>query len=94
VPPRGRWSASQEHGIEAVKVVRPLGSAYFPSPGVTAEAVFPMVAWGFAERPEQAQRRLLWVSLRELIAAHSAVRDGHLRVGMWRAAHALGILQL
>jgi SAM-dependent methyltransferase len=64
-----------------------LGGRYHPSPGTTPEVVHPL-AVDVASVARDA-RSLLWVSLRELVATPSLLRDGHLRIAAERSAHAL-----
>ena len=66
-----------------------LGGSYRPSPGLTPEVVHPLaveiVGLHAGTRP------LAWVPLEELVARHRELPDGHLRVVVLRAAHALGV---
>ena len=68
-----------------------LGGRYHPSPGVTPEVVYPMAVEVAAERPAAA-RALAWVRLDDAVRGLSHLHDGHLRVVVLRAAHALGRL--
>jgi hypothetical protein len=61
-----------------------LGGRYFPTPGVTPEVVYPLLI------EARTGGRLQWVRLSELLALHERVLDGHLRVALFRLAHALG----
>ena len=61
---------------------------YHPSAGATPEVVHPFAAEVRAAR----ECPLLWVDLQELLGAPSLLRDGHLRIAAFRAAHALGLL--
>lgn len=65
-----------------------LGGRYHPSSGATPEVVHPFAAEVRAAR----ECPLLWVRLRELLGAPELLRDGHLRIVAYRAAHALGLL--
>lgn len=65
-----------------------LGGRYHPSAGATPEVVHPFAAEVRAAR----ECPLLWVDLQELLGAPSLLRDGHLRIAAFRAAHALGLL--
>jgi len=76
-----------EYGVE-VSTVQELGGRYLPSPGMTPEAVHPMVAAVRAIHLD-APRRLRWVALDELALHHDAMLDGHLRIVALRASHAL-----
>lgn len=76
-----------DHGARA-KEMWLLGGHYHPSPGVTPEAVFPFAVEIVGEEASTAPLR--WVRLAEALA--HPLRDGHLRVVLHRAAHALGLL--
>ncbi len=84
-----RERLAQEYGLELGRMWE-LGGRYHPSPGVTPEVVYPLAVEVTAE--SAAARKLLWVPLDELIAARRELCDGHLRIGLLRAAHALGRL--
>ena len=79
-----------EHGIRAARAW-PLGGRYHPSAGVTPEVVFP---FAFALDVEQDApgdgRSLTWTPLDDAARALPHLRDGHLRISLSRAAHALG----
>jgi hypothetical protein len=66
-----------------------LGGAYRPSPGLTPETVFPLAVEVKAHR--KGGRPLDWVPLSDLVAHRAELPDGHLRVTMLRAAHALEV---
>jgi hypothetical protein len=81
---------AKEYGLHASRWFE-LGGRYHPSPGITPERVYPFAVeidsvTGDGERP------LEWVSLRDAIANADRLHDGHLRVVLFRAAHALGLL--
>ncbi|MCA9792899.1 MAG: hypothetical protein KC910_13925, partial [Candidatus Eremiobacteraeota bacterium] len=63
-----------------------LGGHYYPSPGLTPEVAYPL-----AVEVVEPGDRLQWVRLDRL--AQAQLRDGHLRVVVSRAAHALGLLR-
>lgn len=86
---RDRLSAN--HGI-ALDDFYVLGGRYFPSPGVTPEAVYPYAATVRNESP--AASPLKWVRLKQLVERRAELRDGHLRIASLRAAHALGLLAI
>jgi SAM-dependent methyltransferase len=67
-----------------------LGGPFRPSAGVTPETVYPLAveATGAGGRG----RALHWVDLRDAVAHRATLRDGHRRVVLLRAAHALGLL--
>jgi hypothetical protein len=67
-----------------------LGGPYRPSAGLTPETVFPLAVHVQSEGVEE--RALHWVALEALLDAPDDLRDGHLRIVVWRAAHALGLL--
>lgn len=66
-----------------------LGGPYRPSPGLTPETVFPLAVEAKSYREGARQRSLDWVPLASLVAHRGELPDGHLRVMMLRAAHAL-----
>jgi hypothetical protein len=76
-----------DHGARAGEMWL-LGGHYHPSPGVTPEAVFPFAVEIVEEQASTYPLR--WVRLAEALA--HPLRDGHLRVVLHRAAHALGLL--
>ena len=80
---------SANHGIE-VDDFYVLGGRYFPSPGVTPEAVYPYAATLRSESSSPIP--LKWVRLQELVDQRATLRDGHLRIASLRAAHCLGLL--
>jgi SAM-dependent methyltransferase len=67
-----------------------LGGRYHPTPGATPEVVHPWAVEIGNIRP--GPRPLHWVPLADLVQHRSALLDGHLRVVVLRAAHALGLL--
>ena len=83
------WIAHQlatEYGLEIGETWE-LGGSYRPSPGLTAETVFPLAVEVTGRR--DGGRSLAWVPLSSLVAHRADLPDGHLRVAMLRAAHAL-----
>jgi hypothetical protein len=68
-----------------------LGGRYHPSPGITPERVYPF-AVDVADDEQDGRSRLHWVTIRAAIANADRLYDGHLRVVLFRAAHALGLL--
>ena len=78
----------REYGVECGEVWD-LGGRYHPSPGVTSEVVHPMAFE--VEREADASRALHWINLRDATAHLDGVVDGHLRIAVLRAAHALGL---
>lgn len=72
-----------EYGL-TVRRVFELGGAYFPSPGVTPEVVYPLAC----DVTSQSGEGLLWVPLSELSERFDRLRDGHLRTVTCRAIRA------
>jgi SAM-dependent methyltransferase len=79
----------REYGVECGEVWD-LGGRYHPSPGVTSEVVHPMALE--VMRETRAPRALHWIRLRDATAHLDDLVDGHLRIVVLRAAHALGLL--
>jgi hypothetical protein len=79
----------EEYGAETGEVWE-LGGRWHPSPGATPEVVHAVAV--AVTRESDAAHRLRWVSLADAVASRGAIRDGHLRVAVLRAAHALGVL--
>jgi hypothetical protein len=77
-----------EYGIETASML-PLGGKYHPSAGSTPEVVHPFIA--DVSHESKGRRALLWTPLAELVPHAAKLRDGHLRVALFRAAHALGL---
>ncbi len=75
-------------GVTPLKLMA-LGGRYFPSPGVTPEMVYPYAVE--VDAASVGASNLSWVALDELLAARKGVADGHLLVGLYRLAHALGV---
>lgn len=97
-----RERVASEYGL-CLGDVQDLGGRYFPSPGLSAEVVYPMACEVLAplEGPV-ALRSLLFVPLSDTLSGKGAgtaatsdvqaeVRDGHLQILARRAAHALGL---
>ncbi len=84
-----RECLAENYGVRASDFVQ-LGGKYFPSPGVTPEAVHLFAVPVIEE--SQAVRQLQWFSLDDLTASIDLVRDGHLRIAVNRSAHSLGLL--
>ena len=78
-----------EYGL-SLGAVGDLGGPYHPSAGLTPEIVYPLAVevtgW------DGSGRELHWVTLADAIAHRASLRDGHLRIAVLRAAHALGVL--
>jgi SAM-dependent methyltransferase len=88
------WVAARVAGEYGVTVGETwdLGGAYRPSPGLTPETVFPLALEVTAvDGVAAGHRRLCWAPLRGLVARRAELPDGHLRVLLLRAAHALGL---
>ena len=87
-----RWTTdrlAREYGLQPVQWFD-LGGMYHPSPGVTPERVYPFAVEVEIEGVEE--RALTWISIRDAVAHAAQLRDGHLRIVLFRAAHALGVL--
>jgi hypothetical protein len=87
------WLAERlltEYGQE-VSSITELGGRYHPSAGVTPEVVYP---YAVMVRPVRTAgvRPVRWVLLRDLVTHLEGLPDGHLRIAVLRAAHALGVL--
>ena len=67
-----------------------LGGAYHPSLGITPEVVHPFAVE--VEPRGDGKRPLCWVRVEEAVANRCSLQDGHLRIVLLRAAHALGML--
>ncbi|HXU00158.1 MAG TPA: methyltransferase domain-containing protein [Polyangia bacterium] len=67
-----------------------LGGPYRPSPGLTAEVVFPL-ALEVRARTTGSGSALRWLPIAGLVERRAELPDGHLRIVLLRAAHALGI---
>jgi hypothetical protein len=91
-----------EHGIEVGDVwtlggryfpvgdVWTLGGRYFPSAGLTTEVVYPFAVEVRGETATSAP--LCFFDLADLVRRAEQAVDGHLRISLWRAAHALGVI--
>lgn len=77
-----------EYGYSVASLTE-LGGRYHPSAGITPEVVYPYAVVVGSRAPFDGQRSLRWVLLRELIEHLPDLPDGHLRVAVLRAAHAL-----
>ncbi len=90
----GAWSfaaarLAREHGL-GLGGRWSLGGPYTPSPGLTPELVHP---YAVEVRTISAGKRpLIWVPLADCVRRRASITDGHLRIAMLRAAHALGLL--
>jgi len=75
-----------EYGL-AIGASWELGGCYRPSAGLTPETVFPLAVE--VTGVGAGRRALTWIPLRALVAGRAELRDGHLRVIVLRAAHAV-----
>jgi len=85
------WSLArlrEEYGVLAGELFE-LGGRYLPSAGLGPEVVYPFAVE--VRSVEQAPRALRWVELADAARHAAAITDGHLRVCVLRAAHALGV---
>lgn len=78
-----------EYGVECGELWT-LGGSYHPSPGSTPEVVFPWAVEVLGV--SSGERPLHWFPLDALVARRAELADGHLRIALLRAAHALGRL--
>src|SRR5207253_2204840 len=67
-----------------------LGGKYHPSPGVTPERVYPY-AIEIDAQVAPGERPLCWLPLRQAARHADQLHDGHLRIVLFRALHALGL---
>lgn len=81
---------SEEYGFHALQWFE-LGGMYHPSPGLTPERVNPF-AVEVGRSSGGAGRPIHWLPVREAVAHADRIHDGHLRIVLFRAAHALGLL--
>ncbi|HMR73549.1 MAG TPA: methyltransferase domain-containing protein [Polyangiaceae bacterium] len=79
----------EQHGIELGEVWT-LGGRYFPSAGLTPEVVYPFAVE--VRSIAASATPLSFFDLAELVARAEQIVDGHLRISLWRAAHALGVV--
>ena len=89
VPPFVEGALSRDFGLR-VRRTWELGGAYFPTSGVTPEVVYPFVVE--VEADKNAEERLRFVPLAELIDNLGLLRDAHLLIATYRLAHALRVL--
>ncbi|MDP2874815.1 MAG: hypothetical protein Q8O00_01445, partial [Holophaga sp.] len=81
---------AKEYGV-IVQDIWELGGSYYPTAGLTPETVYPMAAE--VERWTASNHFLIWTNLRELCRQRANVQDGHLRILLLRACHALGLME-
>lgn len=77
-----------EYGYGVLSMTE-LGGRYHPSAGITPEVVYPYAVVVGPQAHHSGKRSLRWVLLRELVTHLPELPDGHLRVAVLRAAHAL-----
>ncbi len=82
---------AEEYGLVASQWFE-LGGMYHPSPGLTPERVHPFAVEARQGTGGAGKRSICWLSIREAVAQADRIRDGHLRIVLFRAAHALGLL--
>lgn len=70
-----------------VREVWELGGAYFASPGVTPESVYPFVVE--IDGTALAETDLNFVKVNDLKAGLDQIQDGHLLIAVCRLIHAL-----
>lgn len=73
-----------------VNFSRELGGAYFASPGVTPELVYPFAVEASADDIHTSS--LKWISLKNLIERIDKICDAHTIIAAYRLAHAAGLL--
>jgi SAM-dependent methyltransferase len=81
-----------EHGLVCRRMFQ-LGGRYHPSAGLTPEAVHPFAVDVMEDESGGAERPLAWVPLADTVSRRAELCDGHLRIVLLRAAHALGLLR-
>jgi len=92
VTPAVQWvrqRLADEYGLQTGRHWH-LGGPYHPSLGLTPEIVHPIAVEATAVA--NGQRSLTWLPLRDAVDARDHFQDGHLRIVLLRAAHALGLL--
>ena len=89
IPPFLKRALRRNFNLDA-RMVWELGGAYFPTPGVTPEVIYPFVVEVDADECPGAG--LQFVSLSELTGKPGLLQDAHLLVVIYRLAHALGLL--
>jgi hypothetical protein len=86
-----RWIEARllrEYGVRAAQWWE-LGGKYHPSPGITPERVYPY-AIEIDAQVASGERPLYWLPLEEAARYADRLHDGHLRIVLFRALHALG----
>lgn len=78
----------KQHGLDC-RAWFQLGGPYYPSPGATPEAVYPLVC--DVASVSSATEQLRWFSLRGLLAQFHILRDGHTKIALARLCRALAI---
>ena len=79
----------EEYGLGCGRMWH-LGGPYYPSIGLTPEIVHPLAIE--VSSMKSAGRQLTWHPLEEAVAHRNTFKDGHLRIVLLRAAHALGLV--
>lgn len=81
---------AKEYGI-MVQDLWEIGGSYYPTAGLTPEVVYPIAAevkgWTATDQ------LLRWTNLKELCRQRTNIQDGHLRIVVLRACHALGLMR-
>jgi hypothetical protein len=85
---RGRIEA--DYGIICGKIWE-LGGRFYPSVGVTPEVVHALAIEVLSG--DGVRQGLRWVALEDVLMHRAGLPDGHLRVVVLRAAHALGLMK-
>ena len=78
-----------EYGVVCTDMFS-LGGRYHPAPGLTSEVVHPFAV--VVDQVVVGQQQLYWVPLRQLLNSANEIVDGHLRLMVYRIAHAFQLL--
>jgi len=80
--------AMKQHFKISVRGIWELGGAYFTSPGVTPEVVYPFAVE--VEASEAKESSLRFIELEEIKSQMNLISDAHLMIAAYRLIHALG----
>jgi hypothetical protein len=86
---RGRIEA--DYGVQCGEIWE-LGGRFHPSVGVTPEVVHALAIE--VQSGDGRRQGLRWVALEDVLMHREGLPDGHLRVVVLRAAHALGLMKI
>jgi SAM-dependent methyltransferase len=76
----------------SVNFTRELGGAYFASPGITPELVYPLAVEIEAE--DISKSNLKWIKIKNLVGNIDKADDAHTIIAAYRLAHAIGLFSL